>query len=59
MKQLLLISIYLIISISFFGQYTKIVGTVTDSITQKPVPFVNIQAVGTREGATTDFNGKF
>ena len=59
MKQLLLISIYIIISISIFGQFTKVVGTVTDSITLKPIPFVNIQAVATHEGATTDFNGKF
>ena len=59
MKSLLLIGIYLIISISIFGQYTKVVGIVIDSITQEPIPFVNIQAVGTSEGATTDFNGKF
>ena len=59
MKQLLLLSFYLIISLSIFGQFTKVVGIVTDSITQKPIPFVNIQLIGTHEGATTDFNGKF
>jgi len=41
------------------AQYTKITGTVTDSITKKPIPFVNVYLKGTSVGATTGFDGKF
>ena len=59
MKKLLLLNLLLVLSISIFGQYTKIVGLVVDSITKQAIPFVNIQAIGTYEGATTDFKGRF
>ena len=57
--KVLLILLFTILYITTFGQITKIAGTVMDSITEEPLPFVNIQLLKTREGTTTDFNGKF
>lgn len=34
-------------------------GTVYDTLTKEPLPFVNIKFVGTSVGATTDINGEF
>jgi hypothetical protein len=42
-----------------YAQYTKIAGVVTDSITNEPVPFVNVYLMGTSVGATTGFDGRF
>jgi hypothetical protein len=41
------------------AQLTKITGVVTDSITEEPIPFVNVYLKGTSVGATTGFDGKF
>ena len=41
------------------AQLTKITGIVTDSISAKPLPFVNVQLVGTNIGASTGFDGKY
>lgn len=41
------------------AQLTKIMGTVSDSITGEPMPFVNIIIKGTSVGATSDFDGKY
>ncbi|MDD4742685.1 MAG: DUF5686 family protein [Bacteroidales bacterium] len=49
----------LVFSSSAFGQLTKIMGTVTDSLTGEPLPFVNIVFRNTTQGVTTDFDGKF
>jgi len=52
----------IIISLSFsnsYAQLTKITGVVIDSKTEKPLPFVNIQLIGTNIGCTTGFDGKF
>ncbi|MFA5417282.1 MAG: DUF5686 family protein [Bacteroidales bacterium] len=46
-------------SSSGFGQLTKIMGTVTDSATSEPMPFVNIIFKGTSIGVTSDFDGKY
>lgn len=42
-----------------FSQITKIMGTVRDSISKEPLPFVSIVLKGSAIGTTTDFNGKF
>ena len=49
----------LVFSSSAFGQLTKIMGTVTDSLTGEPLPFVNIVFRNNTQGVTTDFDGKF
>ncbi|MBN3035273.1 MAG: carboxypeptidase-like regulatory domain-containing protein [Bacteroidales bacterium] len=41
------------------SQVTKIVGTVTDSVSGKPIPFANVFFNGTTIGVSTDFDGKF
>lgn len=41
------------------GQLTKIMGSVTDSATAQPLPFVNIVFKGTSIGVTTDFEGNY
>jgi hypothetical protein len=38
---------------------TKIKGTVIDSKTKEPLPFVNVAFKGANVGTTTDFDGKF
>jgi hypothetical protein len=47
------------ISIYSVAQTTKITGIVTDSISGEKLPFVNVQLIGTKVGATTDFTGKY
>lgn len=42
-----------------FGQLTKIMGTISDSATGEPLPFVNLVFKGTSIGVTSDFEGKF
>lgn len=49
----------LIINTYGFGQVTKIMGQVKDSLSGEPLPFVNIVYKGTTIGVMTDFNGKF
>jgi uncharacterized protein DUF5686/carboxypeptidase-like protein len=58
-KLLLLTITGIIFNISALAQLTKIMGTVTDSVTSEPLPFVNIVFEGTTIGATSDFNGEF
>ncbi len=59
MKVPFILFFFLIINIIVIGQVTKIVGTITDSISGEHLPFVNIQLLGTKDGTTTDFNGKY
>jgi hypothetical protein len=49
----------LMISTPMFGQLTKIMGTVTDSRSGEPMPYVNIVFNTRTIGVTSDFNGKF
>lgn len=42
-----------------FAQLTKIMGTVSDSATGEPLPFVNIVFKGTNIGVTSDFDGNY
>ena len=45
---------------SFISAQTGIVsGHITDKFTNKPLPFVNVQIIGTTNGATTDEQGNF
>lgn len=41
------------------AQYTKVTGTVTDSVTGEPLPFVNIAFKGKNIGTITDMNGYY
>lgn len=41
------------------GQVTILTGKVYDSLTQEPMPFVNIILVGTRVGAVSDIDGYY
>lgn len=60
LQRLLLITILILFGLSgLYAQYTKITGTVVDSITTEPIPFVNVYLVGTSVGATTGFDGRF
>lgn len=40
-------------------QVTKIMGTIKDSNTKEPLPFVNVYIKGTNVGTITDINGKY
>lgn len=42
-----------------YGQLTKIMGTVADSATGEPLPFVNIIFKGSSVGITTNFDGEY
>jgi iron complex outermembrane receptor protein len=44
---------------SLYAQERTVTGTVTDSKTGEGLPGVNVLVVGTSNGATTDFDGKF
>lgn len=46
-------------STNSYSQITKITGIITDSISGEILPFVNVQLMGTKLGATTDFTGKY
>ena len=60
LHQLILILLFTLFGLSNLNaQYTKIAGIVVDSITNEPIPFVNVYLVGTSAGATTGFDGKF
>lgn len=41
------------------GQMTTISGKVYDSLTQEPMPFVNIILIGTKVGAVSDIDGNY
>ncbi len=48
-----------ILPVCTFSQITKIMGTVIDSETKEPLPFVNVYFKGTKTGTTTNFNGEY
>ncbi len=55
----LLLVFAFIISSQTYGQLTKIMGTVTDSASGEPMPFVNVLFKGSTIGITTDFDGNY
>jgi hypothetical protein len=55
----LLFFLFSLISIHVNGQYTRILGTISDAQTGEPIPFVNVYLKGTSVGATTGFDGKY
>ncbi len=55
----LILIVNLTLSESSFAQFTKIKGIVIDSIRTEPLPFVNIQLIGTTLGTTSSFDGSF
>ena len=58
-KKYTIVLVLLLISILTFSQKTKVSGVVKDSVTNEPLPFVNVFFDGTKVGVTTDFEGKF
>ena len=60
-KRILLITLLgLLFSLGLSAQkLTKIRGTVLDSKTKEPLPFVNVVFKGANVGTTTDFDGKY
>jgi hypothetical protein len=56
---------FMVVLLLLFGpvitiaQVTKVMGTVTDSITKQPLPFVNVYLKGTAIGVTTGFDGSY
>jgi hypothetical protein len=60
-KTFILLALYCIFfSLGLSAQkLTKIKGTVLDSKTKEPLPFVNVSFKGANIGTTTDFDGKF
>lgn len=54
-----LLFVALFVQAMAFGQLTKIMGTVTDSASNEPLPFVNIIFKGTSIGITTGFDGTY
>ena len=55
------IAIILLLSIATQGisQKTKIIGTITDDLTEESMPFVNVYFQGTKVGVMSDQDGKF
>lgn len=51
--------LFLVIALVARGQNYTIKGTVTDSITGEPLPYVAVLLKGTTIGGTTDIDGKF
>ncbi|MCX6245658.1 MAG: DUF5686 family protein [Bacteroidetes bacterium] len=51
--------IFLMLPFAGYSQVTKIMGTVKDSTTGDPLPFVNIIIKGTTDGTLTDFEGRY
>ncbi len=59
MKKGILLVIALFLYSLSFGQEKTITGTVTDSVSNSPLPGVNIFIEGTTIGTTSDMNGKY
>ncbi len=58
-RLLLLLLFVSVLNINTFAQLTKIMGSVSDSATGEPMPFVNIVFKGTNTGVTSDFDGNY
>lgn len=58
-KRVLFMMLFLVIALVARGQNYTIKGTVTDSITGEPLPYVAVLLKGTTIGGTTDIDGKF
>ncbi|MCD4725917.1 MAG: DUF5686 and carboxypeptidase regulatory-like domain-containing protein [Bacteroidales bacterium] len=54
-----LLIVWVLLTLPAYGQITKIMGTITNSSTAEPIPFVNIYFPGTTIGATSDFEGHY
>jgi hypothetical protein len=51
--------IVVLVSLDGYGQLTKIMGVVSDSVNGEPMPFVNVHFKGTTIGLTTTFDGSY
>lgn len=58
--KLKLIFLFLLTSLTFFAQNTKVQGTISDKdLKGEPLPFANVTVKGTNKSATTDVNGNY
>ncbi|MFM7814474.1 MAG: DUF5686 family protein, partial [Flavobacteriales bacterium] len=57
--RLLILFVLLMASPFVYGQKTIVFGRVSDSLTNKPVPFCTVVFKGTQSGTTTDIEGKY
>jgi hypothetical protein len=58
-RGLILILILITLPAAAFPQLTKIMGTISDSATGEPLPFVNIIILKSTDGTLTDFEGRY
>lgn len=54
-----LLAFLLLLSSSLCAQKTVVSGKVTDAETGEPMPYVNVNFVGTKSGTITDFDGNY
>jgi hypothetical protein len=59
MKRIFYLFLLFSISLSSLAQKGRVEGRVTDKDNKEPIPFANVQIVGTTTGAVTDIDGKF
>ncbi|HVI44609.1 MAG TPA: SusC/RagA family TonB-linked outer membrane protein [Chitinophaga sp.] len=59
MKSIILFCTALLYALADMAQERVVKGTVTDSLTQQPLPGVSIKVAGTQKGTATDANGAF
>src|ERR1700748_1258790 len=58
-KQLIPLTLLLLLTTFVFAQNTVVSGTVTDASTKKPLSFVTVLFAGSQIGLYTDDNGKY
>ena len=59
MRFLLTFTAFLFISVSTFGQTTRVVGQVVDAVTLEPLPYANIVLEEEKRGISTDKEGRY
>ncbi len=59
MRKISLVTLLLFFVSSLFAQQNCVVGTVYDSHSQEPVPFVNVIVINNSTGIMTDIDGRF
>ena len=59
MKKLFLSLLFLLFFISSYAQTTKVYGTISNALSNEPIPFANVVVEGTTLGAVSDIDGNF
>lgn len=58
-SEIVFLMVFLLLSINTAGQVTKIMGMISDAVSNEPIPFANVYFYGTTIGVTSDFEGHF